>query len=434
MLMLGFVACGTVEEQPAPPSAEQPETVTPARIPSICGASQEGGVCAQRCGMDDPTPAQVEAMRQALSTVSAQRYGNGQGLTTIDVWFHVIRSGTTHAQGDVPESVLDAQIRVLNEGYGDLTSGFKSRFNFVKRGVTRTTNATWYSVNAPSGGVPSATEVAMKQALHQGDARTLNIYTVLPASGTLGWARFPTQLGETNGLALDGIVVNFTTLPGGSYTQYNRGFTAVHEAGHWLGLFHPFQGGCSAVNDDIIDTPAMAAPRFGCPNADTFENTCTLLPGNDPLHNYMGYVDDPCMWEFTSGQVTRMANLYTNLRQGVLSSVDGYLTHAQWNYPITSTIDGGAVDYDTPNSSILVRAYWDGHPATGAPYTEVSANLPNGFINEIYGIAGDHGFSITVPAHLRNGVEHTAYIYGFDSSSGQMSILTNGTVKFTINP
>ncbi|MGH3385853.1 MAG: zinc metalloprotease, partial [Nocardioidaceae bacterium] len=116
--------------------------------------------------------------------------------------------------------------------------------------------------------------------------------------GYLGIAQFP----WTKSLATDGIRVKWTTLPGGSQTNFNDGETATHEVGHWLGLYHTFQGGCKDPGDFVGDTPAQASPTSGCPVG---RDSCPA-EGLDPIHNYMDYSFDSCYTQFTAGQSTRM--------------------------------------------------------------------------------------------------------------------------------
>ena len=193
------------------------------------------------------------------------------------------------------------QMAVLNSAYA--TWGWS--FNRVT--TTRTSNATWYN------GCYGASETAMKNALHQGSARDLNVYTCNPGSGILGYATFPSSYASAP--LKDGVVLLHSSLPGGSAAPYNEGDTGTHEVGHWMGLYHTFQGGCAGSGDSVSDTPAERSAAYGCPLPNT-RDTCTgkKFPGTDPVENFMDYTDDACMFEFSTGQDTRMDAQYTSFR------------------------------------------------------------------------------------------------------------------------
>ena len=120
---------------------------------------------------------------------------------------------------------------VLNQAY----AAWGYSFNLVS--TDRTTNATWYN------GCYGTSETAMKTALRQGTADDLNLYTCNPSNGILGYATFPSSYAGAK--AKDGVVMLYSSLPGGTAAPYNLGDTATHEVGHWMGLYHTFQGGCA---------------------------------------------------------------------------------------------------------------------------------------------------------------------------------------------
>lgn len=225
------------------------------------------------------------------------------GSVNVQVRVHVINQGAGTANGDIPQAWIDAQIQVLNDAYSGIGPGgvgMNTPFRFTLAGVDRTTNVAWY--NAEDG---SSDEVAMKTALRVGGANVLNLYSTNAGNGSLlGWATFPSDYASFP--AYDGVVCLWASFPGGPAAPYNLGDTATHEVGHWLGLYHTFQGGCNKTTsgDFVWDTRPEGSQTFGCPTA---QRKCrNIARGYDPVENFMDYTDDFCMYKFTGGQSERM--------------------------------------------------------------------------------------------------------------------------------
>ena len=266
----------------------------PAAAFSVCGTeftSQEAFIrSGRRCG-SQVDPEEAVLIEQRFQELRAARLGQVDDATggVINVYFHVINKGAGTANGDIPESMIQSQINVLNSAYAS------TGWSFSLVSIDRTTNAGWYTM-----GPGTTAESQAKAALRQGTKRDLNLYSANPGGGLLGWGAFPWDYAAKP--TLDGVVLLHSSLPGG---------TATHEVGHWMGLYHTFQGGCQKNNDYVEDTPRERSPAYGCPLG---RNTCPQA-GNDPIRNFMDYTDDSCMNTFTFGQDARMDSYFTAYRQ-----------------------------------------------------------------------------------------------------------------------
>jgi Pregnancy-associated plasma protein-A len=132
--------------------------------------------------------------------------------------------------------------------------------------------------------------------------RYVNIWVCNLGSNLLGYAQFPGGPAKT-----DGVVILFSAFGTGRGTNapFNKGRTATHEIGHFLGLRHIWgdRNDCNG-NDFVTDTPPAQQANTGKP---AFPHvTCNNGPSGDMFMNYMDYVDDDTMFMFTTGQVARM--------------------------------------------------------------------------------------------------------------------------------
>ena len=267
-----------------------------------------------------------------------------RAVLTIPIVFHVIHNGEAVGTGDnLSAALINAQLDQLNNDFRRLagTSGannnpvgadteiefcaaqFDPNGNpLAEAGINRINrNAQGWSA-PPYGSCQGGNfgdayiENTIKPQSGWDPADYLNFWIMDVSCGILGYAQFPSSSGlgglNNNGGAAstDGVVcipssIGSTTNPNPAGGTYNKGRTATHEVGHYLGLRHIWgDGGCS-VDDFCNDTPASDGPNYGCPNTSSCGST-------DMVENYMDYTDDDCMNVFTANQKARIQAVMAN--------------------------------------------------------------------------------------------------------------------------
>ncbi|MDO9494643.1 MAG: zinc metalloprotease [Nocardioides sp.] len=299
LLALSTITAASVLLTTAPTSALMPDR--PGAAP--CAEQEASSAAKGGRGADHRDISAAEQREIAARTERILKRQGGLSATaalaggSVPVYVHVMASKS--GAGNVTDSQIAQQIQVLNTTYGggESAAAADTGFTFTLAGTDRFYNDTWHRDGSSS---------RYRKATRQGGADALNIWVV--DFSYLGVATFPWDYSRNPGI--DGIRVQYSSLPGGSAANYNLGETATHEVGHWLGLYHTFQGGCTATNDEVSDTPAQGSATNGCPAG---RDSCSL-PGLDPIHNYMDYSYDSCYDQFTAGQSARMDQMWAAYR------------------------------------------------------------------------------------------------------------------------
>ncbi|KAL0955324.1 hypothetical protein HGRIS_004208 [Hohenbuehelia grisea] len=277
-------------------------TDAPEAVPRTCGTAI--------------TPEEIAAAERKFNANPASRDTDRPLQTTLPVYWHVITRDPTPEGGNISKASIESQMGVLNGDFSPTTI----IWNLTE--VSYTYNPDWFNEAVPG----SPQQYAMKKALRKGGPSALNVYSVgfnPSASSVEALQLLSATKGDGKSLGYsshpwsyasnpddDGIVILYSTLPGGNTTNFNHGRTMTHEVGHWLGLYHTSEGGCAGNGDYVSDTPAESPGAFGCPaGRSTCKNTA-----EDPIHNYMDSTYDNCMNTFTQGQIRRMTGQFKAYR------------------------------------------------------------------------------------------------------------------------
>ncbi len=282
-------------------------TAALAHAAEVSEAGIGGAINHRNCATPDATPEQMTAVVQAVESFRKSHPFETMAVGgQIKVAWHVIYNGST---GNVPQSQIDAQIAYMNKAYAGFYGGANTGYTFVLASVDRTDNRQWFTMTPGSSKERNAKQALATDVIHR-----LNIYSCALGQNLLGWAYFPNSYAESDWH--HGVVFHYGSVPGGYLAPYNLGGTLAHEVGHYLGLYHTFQGGCVAPGDQVSDTPDEGTATSGCPVG---KNTCATA-GNDPIENYMDYSDDACYTTWTAGQDVRMDGIVPVYRPNLLNA------------------------------------------------------------------------------------------------------------------
>ena len=321
-----------------------------------------------------------EQQQQLIQPTSGAQYQIIDDVLQIPVVVHVVHTGTAVGVGaNIAQSQIDSAIIALNDRFrktpgthGD-ASGVDTKIQFVlasrdpdcnsSTGVVRVngSSVTNYASQGISAGVTSgADEVDVKNLSRWPNSDYMNIWVVSEIEnnnagfGIQGYAYFPGA-----SAVVDGLVVQHSSfgISGTVNSWNNLNRTVTHEVGHYLGLYHTFEGDSSGVScppvtngcgtglgDCVTDTEPHIRSSSNCPTGST--NTCTGGTVGLVIRNYMDYSSQTCADMYTTGQKSVMRSALFGPRRSLLSS-QSYLA------PDTLTLANASCTPQTTNLSNL---------------------------------------------------------------------------------
>ena len=397
---------------------------------------------------DPALKTRFELQELELQRIIAARKNNpaarDAATLTVPVVFHIVLPDPS----DVTDAQLQTQIDVLNKIYGGLNADtvkiparFKPLFgragiqfclakrtadDKVSTGINRyTTTQSSFTTNnnvkhASTGGANAWSTSSY-----------LNIWICQLSGGVLGYATFP----NTGSGSEQGVVIDYRSLPGGSFTNYNGGKTTAHEVGHYFNLRHIWgddDGACSG-SDFVGDTPNQSNMTYGTPATDTLYDACTSTGGGIMYQNYMDYTDDGAMEMFTVQQATRMQTAATTYRSGLFSS-SGCVPVAAKNYDAAvQTINSPFKRVCTTGFAPVVTIANKGVIAITS--LAISARVDNGAVvttNWTGNLIALDSFTITLPGLTTTTGTHTLTVYTGPPNGAADEIPADDTLRTSL--
>lgn len=183
----------------------------------------------------------------------------------------------------------------------------------------------------------------------------LNFWVCNLGGNNLGYASVPGSSPDRDGVV---IAYNVFGTVGTLRAPFNKGRTATHEVGHWMGLKHIW-GDTNCGTDDVDDTPRQKSFNYGIPVFPQLSD-CSENGNGDMFMNYMDLTDDACMSMFTNGQKRKMRGVFAagGYRNEMLNSTA--LAQTTEAAPLPSTVEVTTQEesfaisiYPNPVSNIL---------------------------------------------------------------------------------